>query len=227
MPILSVRGLSKSFARGLARGSRRTFAISDVDLALSRGEVVALFGPESSGKTTLLQCVAGILRPDAGDVLLRGETLPASRCSHIGYVPAVPVFYPFLTSRDVLSFQSARMNRPISDHQVENILDIVELTDLAHYPLARFGREELKRVAIAESRCSHPDVMLIDKSVNDRISERCLARLAASGIATLIAVRDCSLVASVATRLIHIECGRVDRTFTPDEQMMFVAERLH
>ena len=189
--------------------------------------MVALFGAESSGKTTLLQCIAGILRPDAGDVMLRGEITPASRCLAIGYVPAVPVFYPFLTPRDVLSFQSARMSRPISDQQAENILDIVELTDLSHYPLARFGKEELKRVAVAESLCSRPDVMLIDTTASDRINERCLARLAASGIATLVAMRDCSLVASVATRLIHLECGRVDRTFTPDEQLMFVAERLH
>ena len=227
MPILSVRGLSKSFARGLARGSRRTLAISDVDLDLGKGEMVALFGPESSGKTTLMQCIAGILRPDAGDVVLRGDTLPASRRMAIGYVPAVPVFYPFLTPRDVLSFQSARMSRPLSDRQSENILDIVELTDLAHYPLAGLGRDQLKRVAVAESLCSHPDVMLIDTAPDDKVSERCLARLAARGVATLIAVRDCSLVASVATRLIHLECGRVDRTFTPDEQLMFVAERLH
>jgi len=227
MPILSVRGVAKSFARGLARGSRRTMALCDVDIELARGEMLALFGSESSGKTTLIQCIAGLLRPDAGVITVRGEMLSGSRTAHIGYAPAVPVFYPFLTARDVLSFQCARLARAVSQRQINDILDTVELTDIAHYPLSRFGRQELKLVAIAEALCSNPDVMLVDTTGLETINERVLARLAATGIATLVAVRDCSLVASVATRLIHLEAGRVARTFTPDEHLMHVAERLH
>ncbi|HEX6574539.1 MAG TPA: ABC transporter ATP-binding protein [Gemmatimonadaceae bacterium] len=228
MPILSVRGVSKSFARGLARSAPRSLALAQIDLDVSRGEVIGLFGPEASGKTTLLQCIAGLLRPDAGDIELHGLPINMGRRGRvIAYAPAVPVFYPFLTPRDVISFECARLTRQASSSEIDNLLGIVELSHRSHFPVRELSRDEIKQVAVAESLCGHPDVLLIDTMATERVDERVIARVAARGPAVIIAVRDCSHIASVATRLIHLDGGRVERSFTPEPQLMFVAERLH
>ena len=62
-------------ATGLVKGFGQTQALRGVDVALSRGEILAVMGPSGSGKSTLLHCLAGILRPDAGEVRLDGQRI--------------------------------------------------------------------------------------------------------------------------------------------------------
>jgi ABC-type glutathione transport system ATPase component len=66
--VISVRSLSKTYRVGLRGCTATARALDDVDLEVSRGEIVALVGPSSAGKTTLLRCIAGLLAPDRGMV---------------------------------------------------------------------------------------------------------------------------------------------------------------
>jgi ABC-type multidrug transport system, ATPase component len=108
-PLLRIRGLTRSFARGLARRTGGLMALEDIDLEIHRGDVIGIIGPEGAGKTSLLQCAAGLLKRDAGTVEWFGHLFPGGGCvPGVAFVPAVPVYYPFLTVRDVVEYRYAR-----------------------------------------------------------------------------------------------------------------------
>ncbi|MBZ0325705.1 MAG: ATP-binding cassette domain-containing protein, partial [Alphaproteobacteria bacterium] len=68
MAFLEIRGLSKSYGEGDAR----TDVLSGIDLAIEEGEFIAIVGFSGSGKTTLISAIAGLIEPDAGEILLKG-----------------------------------------------------------------------------------------------------------------------------------------------------------
>ena len=229
---LSARGLTKSFARGLARAARRTVAIDNVDIDLRAGELVALVGCEGSGKTALLQCLCGLLRRDSGIVELGGETFEGGGCPpQISYVPAVPLFYPFLTVRDVLQFRAAReLCSSRRDEAVENALSALELSDESACRISVLPRDLLKRLAVAEALISDPSVILVDTAVAEtgsQLARRALSALhdrARSGAAILVAVRDASAVAFAVSRIMFMEQGRIKRAFSFDPEAVFAAD---
>jgi|SRR5687767_1905675 len=246
-PVLSMRGVRKTFARGLARSIRKTAALVDVDLELGPAEVVAVVGAEASGKTTLLQCASGLLRADAGEVRWFGETFPGGGAvPGVAYVPAVPVFYPFLTVRDVVACRAGRelslWEKPAS--AVSPALDALELGARSNANIALLSRAESKRLAVAEALASRPRALLVDTCTSDLspaisdITCRAIASFSASGGSALIAVREPGAVAAIASRLVFLSEGRVSPPFLRSASVddkptaiplvpRFVAETLH
>lgn len=204
-----MHGVTKSFARGLARASRRTLAITDVDLEVFPGEVILVAGDEGAGKTTLLQCACSILRSDKGTVT---HAVAA-------YVAAVPVFYPFLTVRDVLALRGGESDR------VEMLLSVFDLKPFAAGAVANLSMSAMKRLSIAESLIREPLAVLIDTSAFEVPSCKTVAAIAELGVAALVAARNCSSLARIATRIICLEEGRIARTFNTSHSL--VAERMH
>lgn len=246
-PVLCMQGVRKTFSRGLARATRRTVALTDVDFNLNAGEIVAVAGAESAGKTTLLQCAAGLLRPDAGEVQWFGETFPGGGAvPAVAYIPAVPVFYPFLAVRDVLAYRAGRDLSPWEKPAaaVNRALDALELIPRASERVSLLTRAETKRLAVAEALASRPRVLLLDTCTADMsaavsgITCRAIAAFVAGGGSALIAIRDPSAVASIATRLVLLSEGRVSPSFLRIDPVadappgipvnaLFVAETLH
>ena len=207
--LLTMRGVTKSFARGLARATRRTRAITNIDLEVFPGDVILVTGDEGAGKTTLLQCACAMLRPDAGEV---NHTSP-------GYVPAVPVYYPFLTVRDVLSLRGA------SHSATETLLTALEIRTFADGAVANLNPSALKRLAIAESLVRQPSVVLIDTGTFDVPSCAVIASVVALGPSVVVAARNGSSLARIATSIMCLEQGRISRLFSTSRSL--VAERIH
>jgi ABC-2 type transport system ATP-binding protein len=246
IPALSSRGLCKSFARGLARDPRRTSAIRAIDIDLYPGELIGFIGTAGSGKTTLLQCMAGLLRPDAGKVEFFGESLQSgSSPASIGYVPAVPVFYPFLTPRDIVQIRLARESLvPPGMDETRRILASLDLESVADTRVMALPRDVVRRVSIAEALAGSPAVILLDTSPADMISPlhpsalRALTANSEGGSAVIIATRDASSVAFAASRMFLLHEGRAVRSFALESlgepivgrlpaRNRFVAERVH
>lgn len=207
--LISMRGVTKSFARGLARATRRTLAITNVDLEVFPGDVILVTGDEGAGKTTMLQCACSMLRPDAGEV------------SHtsFGYVPAVPIYYPFLTVRDVLSLRGA------SRAAVETLLTAFDLGSLADGVVAHLTLSALKRLAIAEALVRKPGVVLVDTRRFDVPSCEIISSVVELGSAVVVAARDGSSIARIATGIVCLEEGRVSQLSISRRSL--VAERVH
>lgn len=245
--VLNLHNVAKSFSRGLARAVRRTRALSDVCFDLSAGEIVAINGVEGAGKSTLLQCAAGLLRIDSGEVRWFGDVFPGGGIMPgVAFVPAVPVFYPFLTVRDVLAYRAARDLSPSDDpgSVIRRALRLLRLTDFASRKVVTLTRAEAKRLALAEALASGPRAILLDTCTSDmsaavgEIACHALESFAAGGGAALVALRDATQLARIATRLILLAEGRVSPPFVrahPAEEALpgfppgtrFVAERLH
>ncbi len=216
---LSIRGLHKSFARGLARCTHRTVAIAGVELDLFQSEIVGLTGSEGAGKTTLLQCASGLLRPDSGYVLARHP---------VEYVPPIPIYYPFVTVRDVISLRASRISMHEADRMSE-ILDMVGLYRERNDIIATLTQSALVRLSIAEAMIGKPAALMLDTNASRCVLEclevrRAIDRVASTEIAVLIATRDHHVVASITKRVIRLSEGRIATT---QSAPMFVAERLH
>jgi ABC-type multidrug transport system ATPase subunit len=242
------RGLTKTFARGLARAARRTVALHEVDIDLRCGELLGLAGPEGAGKTTLLQCLCGLLKRDGGKVEVLGEPFDGCGCAPgISYVPAVPVFYPFFTVRDVLESRFARsLITTRRSYTVENVLRALDLSSIERCRISGLPREALRRLAIAEAVVSEPAVILVDTAASavdppvSAVSLKALQDCACAGAAVVVAARDASSIALGATRILLLDRGRIVRTFsleslgepivdTPSPLLLSrrVAERVH
>ena len=232
-PVLSMSGITKTFSRGLARALERTAALDDINLRLDAGDVACVTGIEGAGKTTLLQCAAGLLRCDAGEIHCYGEAFPGGgQVPGFAYVPAVPVFYPFLTVRDVLQYRFAReaSRWENSSLAVDRALEAVELERIGGERVVALTRGQVKSLAVAEALVGNPAVILLDTSISDlspAISRATCSGIAAfsqEGGAVIIGIRDMRAVAGIATQHVFLESGRMS---SPLSQNRFVAETLH
>lgn len=142
-------------------------AVSDVSLAVSAGQFCALLGASGSGKTTLLRMVAGLLVPDAGDVLFAGNSvshLPPER-RHIGMVFQHHRLFPHMTVAQNITF-GLRMRGVGKHEQKKRLGEVLELIQLEgfekRYPASLSGGQQ-QRIALARTIVTRPKVLLMDE----------------------------------------------------------------
>jgi putative ABC transport system ATP-binding protein len=171
MPKLAIKasGLMKAFGEGEAR----TPALRDVDLGAYFGEMVYIAGPSGSGKTTLLSVLSGILRPDAGSVLvedvdiwgLDADRLADFRLHKIGFVFQDYHLFPRLTTAENVAIPLIlkKMDWDKALAQAIEYLDVVGLKGRAQLPPQKLSGGEQQRVAIARAIASQPDILIMDE----------------------------------------------------------------
>ncbi len=156
---LNIRGAAKAFG-GIA-------VLGGVDLPVARGEFVSLLGPSGCGKTTLLRIVAGLLRPDAGTVVLDGEAL-AGKPPHrrgVGVVFQSYALFPHLTVADNVAFglHARGVARPEARRVAERFLDLVRMSDFAGRSVRALSGGQQQRVAVARALAVGPKLLLLDE----------------------------------------------------------------
>jgi putative ABC transport system ATP-binding protein len=151
--------------------------LRDLSLSIPAGEFVALMGPSGSGKTTLLNLIAGIDRPDSGQVLVAGTDLAGLdeshlarwRARHIGFVFQFYNLLPVLTAAGnvELPLLLTKLSRRERQEHVRTALELVGLADRTdHYPRQLSGGQE-QRVAIARALVTDPTVIVADEPTGD------------------------------------------------------------
>jgi lipopolysaccharide export system ATP-binding protein len=161
-PVLRVMHLRKSY--------RRRPVIRDVSLDLARGEVVALLGPNGSGKTTCFYSIAGLVTPDAGQVMIDGRDvtgLPMYRRARlgIGYLPQeVSIFRGLSVEDNILAvLEIAEANRHKRRERLEELLSDFSITHLRRAPALSLSGGERRRVEIARCLAADPKYLLLDE----------------------------------------------------------------
>jgi molybdate transport system ATP-binding protein len=166
----------------------------EVDVTLT-GQVTALCGPSGAGKTSLLDVIAGLRKPDAGFVQLGDQVLTdisqgvhvAARRRRMGYVPQDLALFPHLSVRRNLLY--GRRNLPDADRgdlfRFEHVTDVLEIRTLADRGVIKLSGGEKRRVALARALLASPRLLLLDEPLSNLD-----AALKARIIPYLIRIRD-------------------------------------
>jgi len=186
LPLISVRHLSKSYRRG----GEVVPVLHDISFDVQRGDFLGLMGPSGSGKSTLLNLIAGIDKPDAGELLIDGVditrleegALADWRAGSVGFVFQFYNLMPVLTAFEnvELPLMLSSLSRAERREHVSAALALVGLADrMQHYPSELSGGQQ-QRVAIARAIIGDPKLIVADEPTGD------LDRHSAEEVLTLI-----------------------------------------
>ena len=159
---LRVQNLRKSY--------RKRLVIRDVSLTLGRGEVVALLGPNGSGKTTCFYAIAGLVTPEGGQVIIDGRDvtlLPMYRRAKlgIGYLPQeMSIFRGLSVENNILAIlEIAESDRTTRREKLETLLSEFSIEHLRRAPALALSGGERRRVEIARCLAAGPKYVLLDE----------------------------------------------------------------
>ena len=203
-----------------------TPALHGVDLDLRAGDRVALVGPSGSGKSSLLHCLAGVLRPTRGEVRFRGERLDdrsesarsALRLRHLGMVFQFGDLVPELTLVEnvMLPLQVLGRRRRDARRAALDLMDRMAVADVADHRAGTVSGGQAQRAAVARALVHRPEVVLADEPTGaldsvtaEKVLDAMVALTAESGAALLVVTHD-HLVASHLDRHLVIRDGRLD-----------------
>ena len=218
-PLVAIRGLAKYYTRG----DQIIPVLVDIDLDVEAGDYLALMGPSGSGKSTLLNLIAGIDKPNAGEIRVAGvdiaqlsdTDLAAWRAAHVGFIFQFYNLMPVLTAfQNVeLPLQLTDLSRHERHERVETALALVGLADRkTHYPNELSGGQQ-QRVAIARALITDPTIVVADEPTGDLDRATggeilgLLERLNDDLGKTIIMVTHDPKAAEKAHRLVHLEKG--------------------
>jgi len=220
--MIELTGVSKQFD-----GKRRVTALSGIDLAIARGELVSIVGPSGSGKSTLLNLIGGLDRPTAGDIVIDGQRLrdlsddelTLVRRDKLGFVFQFFNLLPSLTCLEnvALPLHLRGWPRRKAVERARELLALVQLGErLDHTPEELSGGER-QRTAIARALSIYPPILLADEPTGNLDTQtgieilRLIQDLRLRLGATVLIVTHDPNVATSCQRTITIRDGRIVR----------------
>lgn len=214
----------KNVCRSFRKGEETITPLDDVTLEIHEGDFVSLMGPSGTGKSTLLNLVAGIDRPDSGSITVAGTEitnlsrgqLADWRAANLGYIFQTHNLIPVLTAYENVELPTLLLKQTAAQRRqrVELALKAVGLSDRAdHYPRQLSGGQE-QRVGIARAIVANPRVVVADEptgSLDAATSEQIqdlLQRLNRELGMTVLMVTHDREVAEIATRRLTLNRGK-------------------
>ena len=227
---LSMCGVWKSYDAGIRGCSATISVLRDVHLDVAPGEIVAIAAAAASGKTTLLMCAGGMLRPDRGFLSWFGSPPRrevSTRPDGIAFAGDRPFPYGFLTIREAVEYAAIVRDLPLRD-SAQRVTDSLERTGLAHQSHRRVDSLDgnaLARLSMAAALLARPRLILVDDFAPGCDAETAgemlavLRCIASNGAGIVIAGRYVGLLESAAMdsvqppiRLFALTGGRLEST---------------
>jgi len=219
--VVSLKNVIKCYVRG----AQRVEVLHGLSLEIEEGEFLALMGPSGSGKTTLLNLVAGIDRPDQGDIVVAGERISSHssrqlarwRARHVGYVFQFYNLMPLLTAEQnvELPLLLTNLSKAQRSANVRTALHLVGLSDRGSHKPAELSGGQQQRVAIARALVCDPTLLVCDEPTGDLdrdMAEQILDLLQLVNREqgkTIVMVTHDPKAAERATRQLHLDKGRL------------------
>ncbi len=228
MTLLSVREVSKRFG-GLQ-------AISDLSFDVAQGSIKALIGPNGAGKTTLFNLISGVLEPDRGEIVFRGEAiqdLPPNQIAsrgmvrtfqHIRLFPKMTVLENIMVGRHLHSragFLAGMLNLPFTWKEERRIrersfeiLEALGISDHARTEAASLAYGQQRIVEIGRALACEPELLLLDepaaglnmRETNDMGGR--IAKIRDMGVTVLLVEHDMSLVMKISDEIVVLSYGQ-------------------
>lgn len=208
-----VSKLTKTYGKGKIK------ALDAVDLTIETGEIVGLIGPNGSGKTTIVGCLLGLLKPDSGEVKIFGKS-PDFYSVHrlIGYMPERPDFEHWMTGLQFLEYHHglARMNPNSAKKTIEELLEFVELPrDAWTRKLKTYSRGMLQRLNLAQGLMTDPKFLLMDEPTlgldpsGVSVVRKIVGRLRERGATAVINSHQLDEIERLCDRVAFIKHGKI------------------
>lgn len=224
--ILEARNLSYSYEDSSSP------ALNGLSLSIARGSKIAVMGANGSGKSTFFLCCNGILKPDQGELLFKGQPVSYSKKnllelrSKVGIVFQNPDTQLFCASvYQEISFGPLNLGIPEKEaaEAVENIIETLEITDFRHRPAHALSGGQKKQVALADILVMKPEIMILDEPfaaldpVHTRIIHQQIDKMCTSGMTVLLATHNTDYALEWADEVILLKNGRVLSQDRPDK----------
>lgn len=218
--VIETKGLSKRYGKFVA--------VDSLNLAVEKGEIFGLLGPNGSGKTTSILMLLGLTEPSGGEVRVLGfdpVRQPLSVKQHVGYLPDQIGFYDGLTARENLSY-IARLNGLPSKEAARRIEEAVErmgLTSVLNQRVKTFSRGMRQRLGVAELLIKQPQIIIMDEPTLGLDPEaahlflRIILDLKAAGITILLSSHLLHQVQEICDRVALFHQGKVVLTGTVND----------
>lgn len=207
---------------GLVKRRRRTTVLDDVSFTVGRGAVTALLGHNGSGKSTTLRLVAGVLRPDEGDVRIFGRPLAERRhpATVVGCLLDASALHPGRTVRETVRVLSPLVPAPRS--RGDECLEMVGLSSVARRRVGALSLGMRQRLALALALLGAPGLLVLDEPTNGLDPEgrawlrQLLREHRDAGGSVVLATHQLDDVEALADEVLVLEQGRLVRSGPPD-----------
>ncbi len=207
-------------ARALSKRFGGTRAVDGLDLRVPAGMLYAFLGPNGAGKTTSLRMLAGLLKPDAGDVLIQGVSLlehPVEAKRPLAYIPDDPVLYGKLRPLEHLEFVAALWRLPAAKSQprAEELLHTLGLWEKRGEYIESFSRGMKQKLALAAALVHEPSVLLLDEPLTGldaaaaRLVKDLLNDLVVRGATVILTTHILEVAERMAERIGIIHAGKL------------------
>ena len=203
-------------------------ALDDVSLEVEGGSLTALLGPSGSGKSTLLRVIAGLERPDRGEILISGEDATALKpqSRNVGFVFQHYAAFKHMTVRGNVAFGLKVRKRPRAEirSRVDELLKLVQLEAFADRYPAQLSGGQRQRMALARALAPEPRVLLLDEPFG-ALDARVRAELREwlrhlheqVHVTTIFVTHDQAEAMDVASQIAVINAARIEQVGTPTD----------
>lgn len=160
-PVISAKNLTKSF--------KEFKAVDDLSFSIEQGSVYGFLGENGAGKSTTMRMLLGLIRPDAGQVFIKGREFTSRRRYLLKYVGAIierPDLYGFLSGWDNLRMMALLSRKPIRRKQLYDVLELVGLRGREEDKVKDYSQGMKQRLGIAIALVHEPDLLILDEPTN-------------------------------------------------------------
>jgi iron(III) transport system ATP-binding protein len=224
---LEVTDLRKQFAIGRP-------AVDGVSFSVPTGEIVVLLGPSGCGKTTTLRCVAGLEHPTSGEISIAGRVVSSPergilvppRLRDLGMVFQSYAVWPHMTVRQnvVYPLKHRKIARGEANRKVDEVLELVGLSEYADRPVVALSGGQMQRVALARSIVYRPQLLLLDEPLSNldaklrlRLRDDLRSILKRTGMTALYVTHDQAEAVVLGDRIGVMRNGKLLQIGTPDQ----------
>jgi ABC-2 type transport system ATP-binding protein len=204
--------------RNLGKAYKGVQALKDLTLRLNPG-ILGLLGPNGAGKSTLMRMLATITTPTEGTILWNGRDVvkePEALRSVLGYLPQDFGVYPNLSAREFLAYMAAikGVSGVRAQQKISDLLDLVNLRNVAHRPLGGYSGGMRQRVGIAQALLNDPQLLIVDEPTvgldpEERVRFRSLLSDLSGERIVILSTHIVSDVESTATDIAIINKGHL------------------